>query len=113
MVLNYIRLIRQFEPTVWVPLFGKDNRYYFSDLFPRVLRAYGIELPLSAIENEFLLLEGQKFSTSKGHAIWVKDAVEAMGVQKLRELLIEHQPKGKRRNLRYSDLGCSGEGVKA
>lgn len=55
--------------------FGIDNSYYYLILIPSILKALGEEekLPTKVIINEFYYLDGEKFSTSKEHAVWVKD----------------------------------------
>ncbi|MEM7033271.1 MAG: class I tRNA ligase family protein, partial [Chloroflexota bacterium] len=54
-----------------VQFFGFDNGYFYALLFPALLLAYDeeINLPKVFVNNEFYRLEGDKFSTSRGHAI--------------------------------------------
>jgi methionyl-tRNA synthetase len=54
---------------------GIDNTFYFGILYPAVLAAAGLNRPLlrGATVNELYLLEGQKFSTSKNHALWADE----------------------------------------
>jgi len=58
-----------------VQFFGFDNGYYHAFLFPALWLAYdpSIRLPAAFVTNEFLRLDGAKFSTSRGHAIWGRD----------------------------------------
>lgn len=62
----------------WVHHFGFDNAFYYLAYIPALLKAVnsGSRLPQAVVANEFLQLEGQKFSTSRGHAIWA-DEVDA------------------------------------
>jgi methionyl-tRNA synthetase len=55
--------------------FGFDNSFYTSILFPTLWKVFdsGIELPKFLFMNHFLLLDGEKFSTSRSHAIWGSD----------------------------------------
>jgi methionyl-tRNA synthetase len=55
-----------------VQFFGFDNAYFHAVLFPALLLAYdpGIRLPDVFVVNEFYLLDGKKFSTSRRHAVW-------------------------------------------
>lgn len=51
---------------------GIDNAFYYAVLFPALFLAAGMrQVPLGGIVvNEFYRLDGAKFSTSRGHAIW-------------------------------------------
>jgi len=55
--------------------FGYDNSFYTSALFPGALKALDerIVLPRYLFVNHFLNLDGEKFSTSRSHAIWGSD----------------------------------------
>lgn len=54
---------------------GIDNAFYFGILYPAILAAAGIDRPLlrGATVNELYLLDGQKFSTSRNHALWADE----------------------------------------
>jgi methionyl-tRNA synthetase len=54
---------------------GIDNTFYFGILYPAILAAAGISRPLlrGATVNELYLLDGQKFSTSRNHALWADE----------------------------------------
>jgi methionyl-tRNA synthetase len=54
---------------------GMDNTFYFTVLYPAIIAACGVPDPkaLGATVNELYLLEGQKFSTSRNHAIWADE----------------------------------------
>jgi methionyl-tRNA synthetase len=54
---------------------GIDNAFYFGILYPAILAAAGLRRPLlrGATVNELYLLEGQKFSTSRNHALWADE----------------------------------------
>jgi methionyl-tRNA synthetase len=54
---------------------GIDNTFYFGILYPAILAAAGIDRPLlaGATVNELYLLDGQKFSTSRNHAVWADE----------------------------------------
>lgn len=57
-----------------VHFLGKDNIVFHSIIFPTMLRAMGdYILPSNIPANEFLNLEGDKFSTSKNWAVWLDD----------------------------------------
>ncbi len=54
---------------------GIDNAFYFTVLYPAILAAAGVSRPLlrGATVNELYLLDGQKFSTSRNHALWANE----------------------------------------
>lgn len=59
----------------WVHSFGFDNAYYYLLFMPALIKAMNSNsrLPHAVLTNEFLNLEGKKFSTSRGHAIWADE----------------------------------------
>lgn len=60
---------------------GKDNLFFHTILFPALLIAHGeYILPYNVVVNEFVNLEGEKLSTSRGWVVWLHD------------LLAEHDP---------------------
>ena len=57
-----------------VQFIGIDCGFSHAVLWPALLIAHGgIALPRTIVPNEFYRLEGEKFSTSRGHAIWGAD----------------------------------------
>ncbi len=66
---------------------GIDNAFYFTVLYPAILAAAGVNRPLlqGATVNELYLLDGQKFSTSRNHALWADEflATEDPGLVRL------------------------------
>jgi methionyl-tRNA synthetase len=62
---------------------GIDNAFYFGILYPAIFAAAGVSEPKmrGTTVNELYLLEGQKFSTSRNHALWAD------------EFLAEHDPE--------------------
>jgi len=63
--------------TAWIHCFGFDNSFYYLLFIPALLKALNskAKLPDAVLTNEFLLLDDQKFSTSRGHAIWADEFV--------------------------------------
>ena len=60
--------------TKLVHFIGKDNIVFHCIIFPIILKAHGeYILPENIPANEFLNLEGNKFSTSKNWAIWLDE----------------------------------------
>ena len=72
--------------TEFIQCFGFDNAYFYMFLFPSLWMACeeSIKLPDQFITNEFLCLEGSKFSTSRNHAIWGNDILNAINSDFLR-----------------------------
>jgi methionyl-tRNA synthetase len=63
------------DNTYWIHHFGFDNAFHYLLFIPSLLRAMNpsLKLPDAVVTNEFLQLEGQKFSTSRNHAIWADE----------------------------------------
>lgn len=65
------------EGTRLVHFIGKDNTFFHALLFPAMCAAHGDYVIATDVPaNEFLNLEGEKFSTSRGWAIWLHDVLE-------------------------------------
>lgn len=73
MAAHYERFATQ--NATWIHSFGFDNSFYYLLFIPALLKALNPQarLPAAVITNEFLLLNGSKFSTSRGHAIWADE----------------------------------------
>ncbi|MDE4561801.1 class I tRNA ligase family protein [Sinorhizobium meliloti SM11] len=72
-----------------VHFFGYDNSFYHTILYPVL---YALAYPDWACDieynvNEFYLLDGEKFSTSRRHAIWGKDILSSETVDAVRYYL--------------------------
>ena len=78
-----------------VQFFGFDNAYFHSVLHPCLLLAYdeAVRLPRALVTNEFLQLDGEKFSTSRNHAIWAADLLEQVGSDATRFALSYLRPE--------------------
>lgn len=72
-----------------VHFFGYDNSFYHTILYPVLYHlAYPHWTPdIAYLPNEFYLLEGAKFSTSRRHAIWGKDILNRATVDAVRYYL--------------------------
>ncbi|MGA5900193.1 class I tRNA ligase family protein [Streptomyces venetus] len=83
-----------------VHFFGYDNSFYHSLLYPVLYKLAfpGWEPDIDYHVNEFYLLEHQKFSTSRGHAVWGKDVLTADSVDAVRFFLARTRPEGRRTN---------------
>ena len=83
--IGYISNTKELLPQSWekwwkdpetrlVHFIGKDNIVFHCIVFPSMLKAYGdYILPDNVPSNEFLNLEGDKISTSRGWAVWVDE----------------------------------------
>lgn len=101
------RVFWQDEKTRLVHFIGKDNIVFHCLLFPSMLKAHGgYILPHYVCGNEFMNLESRKISTSRGHAVWLKDyLVEYPGKEDvLRYVLCANLPETKDSNFRWDDF---------
>ena len=76
---------------------GYDNSFFYAVLLPVMAFAAGLieYLPTAFITNQFLHLEEQKFSTSRGHAVWADEALAAAGPDAARLALLRNAPEGR------------------
>ena len=73
---------------------GIDNGFYFALFWPAVYLAAGVppEAIGGAQVNEFYTLDGEKFSTSRNHAIWANDFLNEEDVDVVRLYLAWDRP---------------------
>ena len=83
-----------------VHFMGFDNTFYHTVLVPAVYRlAHPDWTPdIDYNLNEFSLLDGSKFSTSRRHAVWGKDVLAPHTVDSVRCYLSWIRPEGRRTN---------------
>ncbi|TDD34950.1 cupin domain-containing protein [Actinomadura sp. KC06] len=81
-----------------VHFFGYDNSFYHSILYPVLYRAAypDWEPDIDYHVNEFYLLDGGKFSTSRRHAIWGKEILSTDTVDAVRYFLSRTRAEGAR-----------------
>jgi methionyl-tRNA synthetase len=73
---------------------GKDNIPFHTIIWPAMLMGYGgLNLPYDVPANEFLSLEGDKFSTSRNWAVWLPDYLARYDPDPLRYLLSINMPE--------------------
>ncbi|MSQ07524.1 MAG: methionine--tRNA ligase [Dehalococcoidia bacterium] len=74
---------------------GKDNIPFHTIIWPAMILAYGggLNLPYDVPANEFLSLEGRKFSTSQNWALWVPDYLARYDPDPLRYLMSINMPE--------------------
>ncbi len=84
------------ENTRLVHFIGKDNIFFHALMFPATLIAYGeYVLPENVPANEFLNLEGLKFSTSRNFAVWLHDYLDRFEPDPLRYYLCSNMPENR------------------
>jgi len=73
---------------------GKDNIVFHTILWPAMLMGYGnLNLPFDIPANEFLTIEGGKFSTSRNWAVWLPDYLSRYDPDPLRYMLSINMPE--------------------
>ncbi len=74
---------------------GKDNIPFHTIIWPALLLGYDENLPLpyDVPANEFLNLEGRKFSKSEHWAVWINDYLKSYDPDPLRYLLSANMPE--------------------
>ncbi len=89
-----------------VQFFGIDNGWYHTLVYPLIYHLYdeSIRPPVAFVCNHFYKLEGSKFSTSRGHAIWGGDAAEQWGADPLRLFLALTRPEAEQSNFFRSEF---------
>lgn len=96
------------DSTRLIHFIGKDNIFFHAMMFPAVLMAHSEDyiLPDNVPANEFLNLEGQKLSTSKGFAVWLPDYLKKFDADPLRYTLARNLPESR-------DMNFTWEGFQA
>lgn len=96
------------EDTKLVHFIGKDNIVFHCIVFPAMLKAYGdgYILPENVPANEFLNLEGDKISTSRGWAVWADEYLKDFpGKQDvMRYVLTANAPETKDNDFSWKDF---------
>lgn len=84
---------------------GKDNLFFHTILFPAVLIAHGdFVLPYNVVVNEFVNLEGQKLSTSRGWVVWLHDMLERFSPDMIRYYAAIIAPEVKDTDFKWKDF---------
>ncbi|GIV58934.1 MAG: methionine--tRNA ligase [Rhodothermaceae bacterium] len=107
---------RQGDPDRWrtywqdagtrlIHFIGKDNIVFHCLMFPAMLMEHGeYVLPDNVPANEFLNLEGQKLSTSRGWAVWLHEYLETFPPDLLRYSLATTLPETRDADFSWSDF---------
>ncbi|MFI3328035.1 MAG: methionine--tRNA ligase [Rikenellaceae bacterium] len=94
------------EETQLVHFIGKDNIVFHCIVFPSMLHAHGdYIMPENVPANEFLNLEGDKISTSRGWAVWLHEYLEEFPGKEdvLRYVLCANAPETKDNDFTWKD----------
>ena len=85
------------KETRLVHFIGKDNIPFHAIIWPSVLMGQNSPfiLPYDIPANEYLNLEGEKFSTSLNWAVWVDEYLEVFPADPLRYFLASNAPENK------------------
>ena len=116
--IGYISNTKELLPQSWekwwksqdtklVHFIGKDNIVFHCIVFPSMLKANGeYILPENVPANEFLNLEGDKISTSRGWAVWLHEYLEQFPGQEdvLRYVLCANAPETKDNDFSWKDF---------
>lgn len=108
--------VQQQDPTKWedywldpstryIAFIGKDNIVFHCLMFPAMLMAYGdYTLPENVPANEFLNLEGQKFSKSRDWSIELHQFLDLFPADTLRYTLALNLPETKDSDFYWKDF---------
>ncbi|MEM7049899.1 MAG: class I tRNA ligase family protein [Acidobacteriota bacterium] len=89
-----------------VQFFGFDNGYFHAVLFPAIFMAFddSLRLPTTFVTNEFYRYEGEKFSTSRNHAMWARELLAEVPVDVARYCLAFDGPEREQSNFTLAGL---------
>jgi methionyl-tRNA synthetase len=95
----------QQSDTTLINFIGKDNIVFHCLIFPAMLMAHGeFVLPENVPANEFLNLEGDKFSTSRNYAVWLDDYLKIFDPDPLRYCLASILPETRDADFSWKDF---------
>lgn len=85
---------------------AKDNIPFHTLIWPSMIMGYDkkLELPYDIPANEYLRLDGEQFSKSRGFAIWVPDIIKNFDVDAVRYYLAINMPENKDTNWMWDDF---------
>lgn len=85
---------------------GKDNIPFHTVIWPVELLAYDetLNLPYDVPANQFLNIEGEKFSTSRGLAVWLNATLETFDADALRYYMTTILPESKDSNFSWEEF---------
>ncbi|HHH80053.1 MAG TPA: methionine--tRNA ligase [Thermoplasmatales archaeon] len=85
---------------------AKDNIPFHTIIWPSILMGYdeNLMLPYDIPANEYLRLEGEQFSKSRGLAIWIPDIMKRFDVDAIRYYLSINMPEHRDSNWTWEDF---------
>lgn len=85
---------------------AKDNIPFHSIIWPSILMGYdsSLNLPYDIPANEYLRLQGEQFSKSRGLAVWVPDILKRLDVDPIRYYLSITMPENRDSNWVWDDF---------
>ena len=84
-------------------IFWQSELLGIQNLYPKEADEQ-LNLPYDVPANAYLTLEGQKFSTSRNHAVWLEDVLEAYGADATRFYLAAILPETQDANFTWEDF---------
>ena len=101
----------QDDGTKLLHFIGKDNIVFHCLMFPAMLMEHGeFVLEDNVPANEFLNLEGEKLSTSRGWAVWLHEYLEAFPADTLRYAMASTLPETKDADFSWRDFQARANG---
>lgn len=91
---------------------GKDNIPFHTIILPALLIAHGhgLHLPDQIVSSEYLTLEGNKISTSRNYAIWIKDLLDKYNPDTVRYYFLANGPEKKDADFSWTEFVNSHNG---
>jgi methionyl-tRNA synthetase len=91
---------------------GKDNIPFHSVIWPIELMAYddSLKLPYDVPANQFLNIDGEKLSTSRGLAVWLLDVLDAIDADAIRYYIASILPETKDANFSWEEMVARNNG---
>ena len=85
---------------------GKDNIPFHTVIWPIELLAYDstLNLPYDVPANQFLNIAGEKFSTSRGLAVWLLDVLDRLDADAVRYYMTTIMPETKDANFSWEEM---------
>ena len=119
-VIGYLSAAKQWaqdrgEPEAWRPFWedgsrayyfmAKDNIPFHTIIWPAMLMGFGgLALPYDVPANEYLNLQGLKFSKSRNWAVWVPDYLDRFDPDPLRYVLSAIMPESSDADFRWQEF---------
>jgi methionyl-tRNA synthetase len=84
---------------------GKDNIPFHSIIWPAMLMGHGdLHLPDRIVSSEYLTLDGEQFSKSRDHAIWLPEFLQKYDSEFLRYYLVANGPETSDADFTWQDF---------